>query len=60
MTAWGNSIVRTAYLKNGDASTPIKHIRDVGIQRVVSYPRQRAIVFRALPAQIAAAEPLLR
>jgi type II secretory pathway component GspD/PulD (secretin) len=57
---WAGSTIRAAYLKHSDTAALVKQIREIGIQRVVSYPRQRALVIRGFPAQVAAAEPLLQ
>lgn len=58
---WAGSVVRTVYLPKGsDVSAVVKQIRDLGIQRAVPYTKQRAVILRALPAQMATADTLLR
>jgi hypothetical protein len=60
--SWRGGTVRSAWLAKGaDLAATTAQVRQAtGMQRVVSLTRQRAIVMRGTPAQIAAAEPLLR
>ena len=59
---WRGGTVRSVWLaKSADLQATIVKVRQsTGMQRVVGLQRQRAIVMRGTPEQIAAAEPLLR
>jgi hypothetical protein len=59
---WSAGTVRSAWLpKAADLAGTVAKVRQMtGMQRVVGLQRQRAIVMRGTPDQLAAAEPLLR
>lgn len=59
---WSGGTVRSAWLaKSADLPATVAKVRQTtGMQRVVGLQRQRAIVMRGTPEQLAAAEPLLR